>query len=996
MPRNTPGGIQRLFRSQASLRCPESLATNSNIAIQEQLPAQYSSGTRTEEFRNSKQRNAGDQHPSSRKQQPGTLISRRRFRKGYGQPKPTPAEYLAKALRQTGHALGTVQHASQDADALRRLHGLQPTYGRPARFSFQTTLGEYIRLVDPLLSSSTESDVADRLDSALNEVFRENSHRYLTKRGYDVGDVVAWAWIMKSKDANQAVPRLFALEAEQKSRFGADSPATPSFIALFLLKQKHLDAQSLRLLLIYSLHLMSGQPLPSSERWEASRDKPVKLPSGQFQPRIDSSTGMHMFSRLIRHARLVWPQAIPTIASAFSRFMMATNVSDAGDSILKKRKADRFKTKKFNNFLRLLSFPTKIHPFRSISLQQQAQFELLRAMASHKPVLPLTRIGYRAVLAIQVAHKKTSAERQSAELKAPSWPPWKEERLGIDALRGNEGMYSRAMNVLSQMREAGYSSKLWEDICSILAGWDTDRSPTVQTRTFLRWSRSLSRASHTNPDHFAVWVARIRATRTVREAWACFLSYQDRGLPPNAAIYTAMAEKLIYRQQAVRSRSDEVGHALPGDGREVYPEPASARDIIYVHTEPPVLQDFLEQMISHGFRFSGRLLALLLQNTPNFRVGLRYLVISDLTEDQIKVLCTVLSHSSDYGAQHLNALQTLPDVVFASFIKFLCIPSKCTAWQAGEKSLTVDRFPLLATEGQSRLPLTILPDFEDQPQQRRHPRALWHAIQLVKSRQPPCPAAWTHILRSFGNAIKITSKEHKSWRRILAWHEVLVAVKWMKDHNIEPDLEGFYAMCTAFTEAVKAGISHPAESREAFILIQQSIRGDGHGEILGHEHYDAMVENGLLVLKLQFDSLVLPVSKTSEAAERSVFAENSAADLQLQVPTLLHVPSFSILHRFVRTLGVVGDDDGLLHLLQWMSRSAASLNAVADELLNGEKMRRQTLTAIRMFLESPQAVSMDCGRLASDPAKVQEAYDIISRTPGWDWPSDEEVEDYCQ
>jgi hypothetical protein len=36
-------------------------------------------------------------------------------------------------------------------------------------------------------------------------------------------------------------------------------------------------------------------------------------------------------------------------------------------------------------------------------------------------------------------------------------------------------MFSRAMQVLSQMKDAGYSHRLWEDISSILAGWDKAR-----------------------------------------------------------------------------------------------------------------------------------------------------------------------------------------------------------------------------------------------------------------------------------------------------------------------------------------------------------------------------------------------------------------------------------------------------------------------------------------------------------------------------------------
>ncbi|KAJ5390589.1 uncharacterized protein N7496_001657 [Penicillium cataractarum] len=994
LPRSTPGGIRRLFRSQATLRYPEPLATDPKVIQEQKLHPQDPSTSRSDEVHDPKSQQSSEQDASNQTQ-PDTLMSRRRLKKSYGQPNPTPSQYLAKALRQTGHPLGNHHLGSQDVDAVRHLQALQPTYGRPARLSLQTTLGEYIRLVDPLISSSTEAYLTERLDSALSEVFRDNSYRYLTTRGYDVGDVVAWAWVLKSKDANQAIPRLFAHAVQHQSKSRSESPIAPPFLILFLLKQPYLEARSLRLLLIYSLHLISGQPLPCEKMVGQSLQENLQLPSGKFQSKVDHSTGMRLFARLIRHARIVWPQAMPTIASAFSRFMIATKPGEAEDSILKKSNADRLKTKNFNIFLRLLSVPSRAQPFQSTPLQQQAQFELLRAMASHKPVLPLTRKGYRAVAAIQLAHKKTSEERQSAELKAPSWPPWKEGKLGIDALRGNEGMYSRAMNVLSQMRDAGYSSKLWEDVCSILAGWDTDRSPTIQTRGFMRWSRTLSRASHTSPDHTAIWTARIRATRTVREAWACFLSYQDRDLPPNAAIYTEMAEKLIYRQLAIKNRFDESDHILPGDGREVYAEPASARDIIYVHTEPPVLQDFLEQMTSQGLRFPSRLLALLLRMKPDFRTGLQYLIVSDLTKDQIKVLCTVLGHSSDYEAQSTGVLQTVPDGVFASFIKFICVSSSSTL-HAGPKSLTLEQFPFLATERQPRNSKTVLPDFEDHPRQGCHPRAFWHATQLVKARQTPCTPAWTHILSALGSTSSNYLKENKAWRRVIAWHEALLALKWMKDHDIEPSLDGFHAMCKVFNEAVNAGLKHPDEAEEAFNLVQKATHGAEDCEVLGHEHFDAMVENGLLVLKSQFDSLVLPASSASKLAEQSIFTENSSIDSQLQVPTILHVPSFAILHRFVRVLGAVGDDGGVVHLLQWMSRSAVPLNAAADERLNGEKMRRQTLAAVRVTLERLQAGPTDCDRIASDPAKVQEAYDIISQTPGWDWPSDEEVEDYCR
>lgn len=625
-------------------------------------------------------------------------------------------------------------------------------------------------------------------------------------------------------------------------------------------------------------------------------------------------------------------------------------------------------------------------------------------MASHKPVLPLTRKGYQAVVAVQVAHKKTTAERQSAELKAPSWPPWKEERLGIDAQRGNEGMFSRAMNVLSQMRDAGYSHRLWEEISSILAGWDTDRSPTVQTRALMYRPRSLSRARRSDSNHYAIWAARIRATRTVREAWACFLSYQDKGLPPKPAIYAAMAEKLIYRQKAMKTGFGQTSQALPGDGLEVHPEPASARDIIYVHTEPPTLEEFLDKMFSQDIRPSGRFLALLLQSAPTFRSGLHYLHASDLTKDQITALCTAWYQSSGSAApkgqkaQYPEALRALPDHVFASFIKFLCSPQNVLAKQIHRDTLLAEQFPVLVADGPPSGPMTDLSDFEEELGQRSHPKALWHAVQLVNLRQPVCHGAWSHILNAMSG--ERLSRRHpyrsRDLYRILAWHETVKVLGWMKARNIEPSLEDFHVLCVAFNRAVTAGMRHIGLTEEAFRLIHRVIHPGTPIEPNGHDTIDDLVETGLQLLKTEFDHLVLPASRTSELAEQSSFAADDMANTELKVPTVLHVPSFATLHSFVRVLGLVGDDDGLLHLLHWMSRSAGLLNEVADEQLNGGKMMRQTLVAIRVFLEKLQKHGpIDSARVASDP-KVQEAYDIISRTPDWEWPNDAEVEEYLE
>lgn len=845
------------------------------------------------------------------------------------------------------------------------------------------------------------------LDRALQEAFCERHLAYLTSRQYDVTDVVSWAWILKSNTVYEAVSRIFILESNQRSRHGAAAPGIPPFIPLLLLRQPTFDAKTFCLILNYSLHLMSGQTLPSLHSNSSTLEKAdpeIENPSSS----IDPSMCMTFVVRLLRHARHVWPQAQFPIARAFARYLTHSSF-DGNSSENTSERMNRFRADKFNACLWLLSLPSKPGPFTSASIQQKAQFELLKAMAGHKPVLPVTRRGYQGVVASQLAHKKTPAERQSAALKAPSWPPWKEEKLGIDSHRGNEGMKSRAMRVISQMTEAGYSLTRLEEVTSILAGWDTDRSPTIQTRTLMRRPQSLPGPLGSKPNHQAIWAARIRATRTVREAWACFLSYQDQCLPPRLSIYAAMAEKLIYRRKAFESHFDEVSDALPGDGLEVFPEPSSARDLIYVHTEPPTLDELLRQMLAQGIRPSGKLLDLLLRTATSFSSGLDYLSCSDLSNRQIETLCTVRGFQSDYDAEEQKVVATLPDKLFSSFIGFLCRFSSFDPLHRARHDIrAADIFPIVMANGratihsQSTLFLFSQAGGSGNRGDLHHPRTLSHAVQLVKLRNSQHPSSWIQLLSALSkDRISIPYRElGRSAQRILGWHEVLEVAGWIEKRRVEPGLYGFHILCSTFSKAVTAGVRHPSAAEEGLEIVNEVKRAGN----LSHINticgtFEEMVQVGLLVLKNHFDRLVLPDPQTSHLVEGD-FMDNTP-DSQATIPRMLHIPSPAVLHGFVRALGLAEDYDGLLNLLRWMSQCAGTLKEASDEYLNGERMMRRTLVATRLFLEGPpwgkhSLWSLDDPEelVFSDPT-VQEAYDIITATSVWGpWPSDEEVWEY--
>ncbi|GAD95254.1 conserved hypothetical protein [Paecilomyces variotii No. 5] len=967
-------------------------------------------------------------------------------KKHWGQ---TPSEILIAALESTGQKVDLGQPPRWTTDlswvspdkphsaTQKRKDRATKTAKNPPRVSFQTIVAEYITNVDPLIQQmgiptmDEQIELPSRMNEMLLETFNQKHLAYLDARGYSPVDVMAWAWILKSECSYEAALRLFALEESYRRQRSASPKRVPPFIPLFLLRQRLLDLKSYRLLLSYSLHLMSGCPLPTVQT--ALRGSSIAADANtQHEPQrltsqLDPTMCMTFVVRLLRHARQVWPSAQLSVARAFASFLTTIGVDGKSDDAI--QRLNTFRANKFNTCLWLLSLPSKVNPFASASVQQRAQFELLKAMASHHPVLPVTRRGYQGIVAVQVAHKKTPAERLSADLKAPSWPPWKEEKLGMDTSRGNEGMKSRAIHVMAQMKEAGYSHSRWEEVAAILAGWDTDRSPTIQTRALMPRPYVLRGPQGNNPDHPAIWTARIRATRTVREAWACFLTYHEQGFRPHKSVYFAMAHKLVFRTRAIENDFEQCSLALPGDGPEVFSEPSSSRDVIYVHTEPPTLDDFLKKMVSDGVRPSGRFFAMLLESAASFTSGMNYIRFSDLSEKQVEALCTVWPAETDYD--NSRVVGKLPDYLFSSFIRFLCkFSSFDPLYRAKREFRTSDLFPIVMRNSRLLRQPTSLVSYDSTPEEDHihHPRTLAHAVHLIKAYKPKHPPAWIALLSALSRD-RISIRYHnmdQTVQRILAWHEVLEISEQAKRSDVELGTHGFHVLCASFAKAVAAGIKHPQATEEALEIIQQQGRyGDASLSLPVCKTFEQIVYSGLDILKRRFDRIVLPGSTSTSIDAKGADHGDRYESPSVKTPAMLQVPNPAVLHAFVRALGVSEDYDGLLDLLRWMSRSAPILKDTSDELLNGERMMRRTLVAVRVFLEGywdqgfsitahrgdysvisePAGDRFDVGvrpslfhedrQLEFSDAYVQEAHDIIEQTELWGgWPTEDEVREY--
>ncbi|WEW55152.1 hypothetical protein PRK78_000580 [Emydomyces testavorans] len=903
---------------------------------------------------------------------------------------------------------------------------------RPARLSYATIVANYIRYVDPLLSTETlvlgiKSQGLHPLDESLLSVFDDKSMDYLSQRGYSVGDVMTWAWILLCSDPFKAAIRLATLKQHNVGDEKRARIRIPLFVLLFTLRRKHIDSKALRLLLIQSWDILldlqpNEPPLQTQEKKQpaACFAQPAWMRSG------DDASMMILFVRLVRAARVVSPEALLSISSMFT----AVFGYDAVASTLKEKQVRRLIVY-YNKLLSLLAVPCRLEPFASTVIQQRAIFHLLREMTKFDPPLAVTREGYHAVTRIQAARRKLPAERQWAEFKAKSWPPWKEDKLGIDVDRGLEGSKSKTIGSITHMKEAGYSPTRWDRIATIVAGWDIDGTPTIQTRTFLPKPNAYRMGDQltvwlavNNGDGFLdyghedtysdIWAARIRATRTMKEAWACFLSCRDQGLRITNDIYYELIEKVIYHEYLQDSSRPPSTGVLPGDGKEVYPEPSSPRDVIYVHSEPPTLDTMLRHMFSQKIKLSRRLLVLLLTHSTSFNSGLQFLAYSSLPRRQVEALTSVLGHTDPSRKLHLDRI---PNDIFAAFIRFLCRFSHHGGSRQMSSTIALNHFFPIA------VPVSTLDrEFDDLEGKIAIDQSFTHAISLVRLRMPEYLPTWHHLLTSLACTRLPAGNPYLplSAQRVLAWAEVREVALWMERKSLNLDDSCFYSMCEALSRlllTIRKGEHGIGLGME---LLQRTESNVGHLLPCSQFTISEMATDGVNFLKWKFDQMVLsrdgPLFPL--ASGRTIASPNHPV-----LPKMFAIPNPSTLHGFIRVLGLAADFESLIPLLTWMTRNASDLRRVTEESFGGERSMRWAVVAIRVYLEKnalrrePASFSVSAALngqppdldVPAHPSEVlkeelvpsqsslylQEAYDIIESSQLLSpWPTDYEVREY--
>lgn len=728
----------------------------------------------------------------------------------------------------------------------------------------------------------------------------------LRSKGYRPESVEQWASCLVEPKCNIAA-RIFDQDAE----------VPPLFVLLIFLRRRHIRVCALGIIM---RHL----------------DRRVQT------DHLEWASLKMIVVRLLRHARELWPESMPWITS-FLTTQSSRFLDNAKRSSPPSHQTLSDMTRFFNSYLLLLCLPTSFRPLISATYQERAQFQILQYMAAASPPIAVTRLGFRSVARNQLARAKTPREREWAELKGPSWPPWKENRTAMDEDKGYEFGASRASQLLHRMYEAGYSHRMFDKMAQIYAGWDTDTSPTIQTRTTLpRLSSQFSDRSLIRP---LLWAARIRTTRTQREAWACFLSHELSGEASHSEIYLAMFEKLHYHSvervpiQELspgidRAPDEDSTHLLPGDMKEVLPDPLSSLHYVYLSEPVPAHRELLERMRKTHVKPSSRLLAFLLETYPDFQTCLDLLHMNRQGFDGGIGRILYGTHDNDASVQSIDGY------LLTAIVRLLC---------------RYGRF--------DRPPPWHVADFspEEHVHQLKTNRhyLVEYAYTLLIRYRPKYRPAWAVFMEKLLHQRKIPETGHAERYKFIC-----DLFEHIEQIDLDIDDEMFRSACKATIYAAQSVDQGAASFQDMRLLFA----------------------TGSSRLRTLFNNLV------GANADMHSRPEQVAGTV---VPP--HVPGPAELHAYVRALGTLRDYEGLYSFTTWLTKHRSEVNVRAQAQRGGSDILFRMLVALRLTV-SGGGTEMGSQHASNAPEDIalliKEQIDGVEEWGGW--PTQEHVEMYIK
>ncbi|KAH8718166.1 hypothetical protein HC256_002821 [Beauveria bassiana] len=323
----------------------------------------------------------------------------------------------------------------------------------------------------------------------------------------------------------------------------------------------------------------------------------------------------------------------------------------------------------FNKMLHIFQPQASLLPKQSLVANTyfwECQRILLTMSETFEPPLQVTGEGFRAIRNTLAGMPKNEAEKHSALLHAPSWPPYLTPGDGMDEITDPEANWSRTVEAGMLMQEAGFAKFEADDSLDILTGMAPNGTPTIQQRTLAGSHRSIS-----------TWEASIRATRDAYEAWGRFNDAPSKGAVPGVSEYAAMFEKLMLREVGPTSK------LLPGDKAQNFPayRAANLADIEWAKSQPPSVEELYNQMRQADIIPSGHCLFILVANAPDLGTAHRYLELAaELDPDIASLMAPEINRS---------ALRRVGMGLFSAYISMLARRDDSSGWENLQRAIAL-------------------------------------------------------------------------------------------------------------------------------------------------------------------------------------------------------------------------------------------------------------------------------------------------------------------
>jgi hypothetical protein len=824
------------------------------------------------------------------------------------------------------------------------------TYSIPQHMSNNKTFPPrpYKRL---LLITSLFVEAGVTVDNAENPVNLEPTEvDALARLGYNITDVKAWATIIVDPNPRSAVDALMRLRD------------VPHFMITLFLRRKQLGAYAFNVIFCLIWEIFRAN---NTHKIRAFRNSTtltslhhtniVRLADCNQNRRIDNHAMKIIIIRLIRHARQL-PLALQDIVTLLTAFL-EQNIERASSGDISHI------TFYLNRCLRLIGTPTVFRPFDNASVQANAQFDLIRFMASRNPPIIVTQEGYRALIKVQLAMKKTAAERRWGSLKRESWPPWKENKTALDQSLTIEGGMSTAGKMLRLMLAAGYAPAVWEHVAKLHAGWDTDNSPAIQTRTLIQTQGFAIRPLQIlrpNDNRFEnnekIWAARLKATRTIREAWACYLTYKKRGCRASHDVSHEMSKKIIHSPPLIRSSgcSLDEQRVIAGDRLETFPDPVSPYRQVHVARPPPSLEEFCEEVLSDGIKPKGRFLETLLRGTQN--AELIWKILDNSGEPRVRDAFISSANDSPYN---------IPRYLYSAWIEFLCSQSGSRrVWTSLlERGL---RIPQLDEKDEELLRSLHI----------YHERPLCMILRILLKHKPRYARPWHLLLQQLGKKsyFRLSPLRGIEFNEKQRCHLMEVIVQIMSSIQVYADEETLLYVCQGISTAAEMMPQHSKHWQTASHGYSNFIRSLFQEVVFG---------------------MPIPMSNMRKTEG---FRSCSTPVIDSHI-FYCKIPGVEVLHAYVRALGHLHDFEGLYSFINTLALHHKDLDKALERNWRGDfkgdkytSFHRKVIIPLRSFLEPYHKASAADGAPEELMLLVQGKVESISM---WGpWPSDDDIRKY--